>query len=104
MLLYSALNHTADTVLMVSTGASASAIGTYLRLLLNGCVESGALFVVWPSPESYEFEGVALWGPPSNDWLPWCVSPTPHFMPTSDSRPGKRKSSYLNYNRRRESG
>ncbi|KAF9648303.1 hypothetical protein BDM02DRAFT_2321535 [Thelephora ganbajun] len=59
-----------DTVLMVSTGGSATALNTYLRLLVNGCVKSGALFAAWPSSGSHEFGGVALWGPPCDDWLP----------------------------------
>jgi len=67
-------------VLMVSTGGSATALSTYLRLLLNGCVESGALFVAGSPPGSHEFDGVALWGPPGDDWLPWCVPRIP-FLP-----------------------
>lgn len=99
----SPLNQTKDAVLKISTGPSTTALSTFLRLLLYGCVESGALFVAWPSSDSHEFEGVALWGPPSDDWLPWCVFRTPPTNP-NDPRSGKRKSSYLNCHRRRESG
>ena len=65
---------------MVSTGGSPTAVSTYLRLLVNGCAESGALFVAGSSPDAREFDGVALWGPPSDDWLPWCVIRTSHFL------------------------
>ena len=58
---------------MVSTGGSATAVNTYLRLLVNGCAETGALFVAGSSSDTREFDGVALWGPPRDDWLPWCV-------------------------------
>ena len=68
-------------MLAVSTGGSTSASRTYLRLLLDGCIDAGALYVACSSSESREFEGVALWGPPSDDWLPWFVPPTPCFLP-----------------------
>ncbi|KAF9781258.1 hypothetical protein BJ322DRAFT_263899 [Thelephora terrestris] len=60
-----------DTVVKVYTGGSTAALSTYLRLLLDGCVDSGGLFVAWTSPDSREFDAVALWSPPSKDWLPW---------------------------------
>jgi len=65
---------------MVSTGGSATAVSTYLRLLVNGCAESGALFVAGSSSDTREFDGVALWGPPRDDWLPWCVIRTSSFL------------------------
>lgn len=67
------LNRNPDTVLTVSTGRSATAVSTYLRLLVEGCAESGALFVAGASSDSHDFDGLALWGPPCDDWLPWCV-------------------------------
>ena len=66
--------------LMVSTGGSTTALSTYLRLLVDACAGSGALFVAWSSSDSHEFDGVALWGPPRDDWLPWCVTHTPRFL------------------------
>lgn len=74
------LNRISDTVLMVSTGRSKTAVSTYLRLLVDGCAESGALFVAGSSSTSHEFDGVALWGPPRDDWLPWCVTLTSCFL------------------------
>jgi len=44
-----------------------------MRLLIDGCAESGTLFVAGSSSDSHDFDGVALWGPPRDDWLPWCV-------------------------------
>lgn len=72
------LKQSADTVLIAATGGSSTALGTYLRLLVEGCVEFGALFVTGSSPEPREFDGVALWGPPRDDWLTWYVSCAPH--------------------------
>lgn len=37
------------------------------------------MFVVGSSPNSSEFDGVALWGPPCDDWLPWCALRTLRF-------------------------
>ena len=71
-----ATNRNLDTVLDVSTGGSATAVSTYLRLLVDRCVESGAMFVAGPPSDSHQFDGVALWGPPRDDWLPWCVHRT----------------------------
>ena len=83
MPLHSTLSRNSDTVLMVSTGGSTTALSTYLRLLVAGCVGSGALFVAGTSSDSHEFDGVALWGPPSDDWVPWCVPHAPRFLLTS---------------------
>ena len=77
MYLRSALNRNSDKVLLVSTGGSPTALSTYLRLLINGCAESGTLFVAGSSSDSHDFNGVALWGPPRDDWLPWCVPRIP---------------------------
>lgn len=65
---------------MVSTGGSATAVATYLRLLVNECAKSGALFVAGSSYDTREFDGAALWGPPRDDWLPWCVIHASHFL------------------------
>jgi len=84
-------------VLAVSTGGSTTALNTYLRLLVDGCAESGALFVAGSSSGSHEFDGVALWSPPRDDWLPWCVTRIffPHRRTLTLARSGKRKSSCL---------
>ena len=66
----------------------------YLRILLNGCVKSGGLFVAFPSFESCEFDGVALWGSPCDDLLPWyafCIPYLPSFVKFISSRLGNRK-------------
>ena len=78
--LRSALNLNSDTVLLVLTGGSTTALSTYLRLLIDGCAESGTLFVAGSSSDSHDFDGVALWGPPRDDWLPWCVPLVPGFL------------------------
>lgn len=107
MPLFAALNRAAGTVLTVSTGGSTTGLATYLRLLLEGCIESGALFVACTSPKSREFDGVALWGPPCDDWLPWCAFPASRFllsMVLTSNFPGKMKNSYQNCDKKRGTG